>query len=137
MLSHSLVALGAIEYVRKPFEMASLMRRIETALAAAPRKDPAAMQEVQKGPAKLNVKYRTVWVEDRMVVTLPPKLASLLRTLLEAEGGVERERLMSAVWPRGGASANALEKTVERLRKALGPHGHRLQTIEKGYEFLI
>ncbi|MBI4424100.1 MAG: response regulator transcription factor [Elusimicrobia bacterium] len=137
MLSHSLVALGAVEYIRKPFDLSALVRRIETLLASSPRRQEAPPQEIQKGAVRLNVKFRTVWIDDQMVATVPPKLASLLRTLLESGSGVGRDRLMSAVWPSGGASPNALEKAIERLRKALGPHGHRLQTIERGYEFVI
>lgn len=135
MLSNSLLALGAVEYIRKPFEMAQLVRRIEDVLAESAKRDPAPAHEIQKGPAKLNVKFRTLWVEDRLVATLPPKLAALLRVLLETEGGVDRERLMASVWPEG-ASGNALEKSIERLRKALGAQGYRLQTIERGYEFV-
>lgn len=135
MLSNTLVALGAVEYIRKPFEMAQLVRRIEDVLATAARRDRSPSSEVQKGPARLNVKFRTLWVDDQLVATLPPKLATLLRVLLESQAGVDRERLLSAVWPRG-TSGNALEKSIERLRKALGPHGYRLQTIERGYEFV-
>ncbi|MBI5201086.1 MAG: response regulator transcription factor [Elusimicrobia bacterium] len=136
MLNHSLVALGAVECVRKPFEMGTLVRRIEEVLASAPRRDSGPSSDVVKGPAKLNVKFRTLWVDDQMVATLPPKLASLLRVLLEAPSGVDRETLTKAVWPEG-ASANTLEKTIERLRKSLGSHGYRLQTIERGYEFVV
>ena len=134
MLNHSLVALGAVECIRKPFEMGALVRRIEDVLAATPREDTGPSPEVLKGPAKLNVKFRTLWFDDQMVATLPPKLSTLLRVLLESPSGVDREKIMATVWPKG-ASPNALEKTIERLRKALGTHAYRLQTIERGYEF--
>lgn len=136
MLSHSILALGAVEFLRKPFDMNTLMRRIEAALAAKPRRDPSPSAEVQKGPARLNVKFRTLWIDDQMVATLPPKLATLLRVLLESEGGIDRERLMLAGWPHG-TNPNTLEKTIERIRKMLGAHAFHLQTIDRGYEFVV
>ena len=136
LLFHSMMALGAVEFLRKPFEMQALVRRVQDTLAASPRRHLPHVAEVQKGAAKLNIKFRTLWIEDRKVATFPPKLAALLRVLLEAEGGVDRPALLKAAWPQG-ANSNTLEKSIERLRKILGPQAYRLQTIERGYEFVI
>ncbi len=135
MLAKSLVALGAIEYIRKPFEMASLLRRVES-LLAAPQRFAESSHEIRKGAFRLDLKYRNLWTGGQIVATLPHRLLALLRLLMESKGEVARAKLLRELWPQESPSPNALEKAVERLRKALGSHGELLKTRPSGYEFV-
>jgi len=135
MLEHSIRAHGVREYVRKPFDIKSLIGLVRRFIARYPRA-PAPAAEVAKGEVRMDVRFRTVWIGGRMVALLPPTRAAVLRMLLEAKGAVKRERIMSAVW--GSAKqVSALEKTIQRLREDLGAEGgKRIQTTQDGYELL-
>jgi DNA-binding response OmpR family regulator len=134
-LEASLKAQGAREYVQKPFkvdEFVSLIRRVLKANPVA----PITSSTVSKGKVRLMPQMRTVWIDDVLVATLPHKRAELLKALIEAKGGVKREKLVAALWGPEG-SINVLEKTVQRLREDLGPTAaDRIQTTPDGYELI-
>ncbi|MFA6317532.1 MAG: response regulator transcription factor [Elusimicrobiota bacterium] len=134
MLEETIKAHGAVEYLRKPFELRELIRLAARTLAGSPAPLTSA-ESVQKGKVRLDVRYRTVWVEDKLLATLTPQKAAVLRLLVESSGPVAKARILHAVWgPTGKVSA--LEKTVQRLREDLGPvEGKRLVTAADGYEF--
>jgi two-component system, OmpR family, phosphate regulon response regulator PhoB len=134
MLESSIKAQGVREYLRKPFAIANLKSIIKRMLAQYPRRVLAPSQ-VAKGVVRLDTQFRTLWIDDRMVATLSPTKAKVLRQLLEARGPVKREKLLHAVWGDQGSAA-ALEKTVQRLREDLGEHARRLQTTLEGYELI-
>lgn len=135
MLESSIKAQGVREYVRKPFEVAEVKGLVRRMLGQYPRKALPTAQ-VAKGEVRLDTKFRTVWISDKMVATLSPMKAELLKILLEAKGPVKRDKLLQAVWGSEGSPA-ALEKTVQRLREDLGPGGsQRLQTTTDGYELV-
>ncbi len=127
---------GVRGYVRKPFELAevrSLVRRI----VAQYKRENADASRIVKGELKLDPKMRTVWIADRLVATLSPTLAEVLKVLMEAEGPVSREALLKQVWKDKDASVAALEKTIQRLREDLGSRdARRLQTTSSGYEIV-
>ncbi len=135
LLESSILAQGAVEYVRKPFELAHLKAVVRRLLAQSPRR-AAASAEAVKGSLRLDLKLRTLWIDDRNAGSLPPTRAEVLRVLLEANGPVAREKLLREVWGDEGSVA-ALEKTIQRLREDLGPEeSRRLQTTEDGYELV-
>lgn len=127
---------GVRGYVRKPFELSevrSLVRRI----LAQHKREGADAARVVKGEIKLDPKMRTVWIADRLVATLSPTLAEVMRVLLEADGPVSREMLLKQVWKDREPSVAALEKTIQRLREDLGARdARRLQTTSSGYELV-
>ena len=135
MLESSIKAQGVREYVRKPFEVAEVKGIVRRMMTQYPRKALPSSQ-VAKGEVRLDTKFRTVWISDKMVATLSPMKSELLRVLLEAKGPVKREKILQVVWGEDGSPA-ALEKTVQRLREDLGPTGsQRLQTTTDGYELV-
>ncbi|MDE2490568.1 MAG: response regulator transcription factor [Elusimicrobia bacterium] len=135
MLESSVRAQGVREYVRKPFELAQIKSIVRRLLAQYPRRAAPAAQ-VAKGKVRLDVKLRALWIDDRSAGTLSPTPAEVLRVLLAASGPVGREKLLREVWGAEGSVA-ALEKTIQRLREALGPEeSKRLQTTAEGYELV-
>lgn len=134
MLEHSIKAQGVRAYLRKPFELGEIRSLVKRMLTQYPR-NPITAAQVAKGEVRLDVKFRTVWIKDRMVATLSPMKASVLQLLLEAKGGVKREKLLQSVWG-DASSVPALEKTIQRLREDLGAEGRRLQTTAEGYEIV-
>ena len=135
MLEQSIRAHGVREYLRKPFEIKSLISLVKRLISQYPRA-PAPPSEVAKGEVRLDTRFRAVCISGQTVATLPPTRAEVLKILIEAKGAVKREKIMSAVWGAGD-HVSALEKTVQRLREDLGPEGgKRIQTTEDGYELI-
>ena len=124
--------LGVIEYLRKPFKLADLVRLLRALIDGLPA-PPPAQPVVKKGCIRLDPASRGVWVDDRLVATLPPIRFALLRALVESGGPVDCSRLMKKIWRRDDCKGN-LEKTIERLRADLGAAAERLRTTAEGYE---
>lgn len=134
VLEQTVRALGAVEYLEKPFRVKELIRRVKECLARHPR--PAEPgRELSMGDVRLDARLKTVRVSDRLVATLPTLRFDLLAALARADGPVPREKLMQALW-HGRGSLAALEKAVSRLRRDLGPQSFRLKTSSTGYEFV-
>ncbi|MFH1724786.1 MAG: response regulator transcription factor [Elusimicrobiota bacterium] len=127
--------MGVLEYLRKPVEMKELRSLVRKALASRPHTPPAPEAEpLRRGDIRLEPATRTVWIEDKLVATLPPKRFAVLAELARQDGPVGREHLLTRVWKDDG-NENTLEKTIERLRRDLGPEGaRRIRTTEDGYE---
>lgn len=135
MLEHAVKAHGVREYIKKPFRIEELLKLIKRTIEQYPQQQQPETQ-ISKGTVKMDLRFRTVWVNDKLVATLPHKRAELLKQLLRSKGPVKRDRLLQAVWG-DGENLNTLEKTIQRLRKDLGPmEGLRIQTTTDGYEIL-
>ncbi|MBI4422124.1 MAG: response regulator transcription factor [Elusimicrobia bacterium] len=134
MLEHSVKALGAIEYLRKPLEMAMLLNHIKRALAARPKQSPAP-EDIRRGAIRADPRFRTVFINDRLIATLPSRRFQLLQTLMEASGELSKEELCQLMG--GAGTVFALEKAIQRLREDLGPEeSKRIQTTETGYRLI-
>ncbi|MBI5622166.1 MAG: response regulator transcription factor [Elusimicrobia bacterium] len=140
MLMHSITALGAARYLRKPVDARDLVRQVKQVLAEFPpvKGRPAAPEqlEVRKGCLRADPRFRTLLIDDRLAATLPEKEFALLRCLLESPGSVATERLLERLGyePRQG---DALKQVVHRLREALGPdESRRVTTTSEGYELI-
>ena len=134
MLESSIKAQGVRAYLRKPFDIPEFKSVVRRMLIQYPRA-PVTTTEVAKGAVRLDTKFRTLWIDDRLVATLTPIKASLLRLLIEAKGPVKRDKLLAALWGGEGTPA-ALEKAVSRLREDFGDEGRRIQTSPAGYELV-
>jgi uroporphyrinogen-III synthase len=74
------------------------------------------------------------WLVDGVVVELSERQSAVLTALISARGKVlSRDDLLREAW-EASADAHAVEMTVARLRSALGPARHVVQTVVKrGY----
>src|SRR3954469_4840616 len=89
------LALGADDYVSKPFAFAELVARIQ---ALARRSGPARPPVLTAGEMELDRSRRTV-VRAGRVVDLTPKEFGVLEVLMSADGAVvSPEELLSRVW---------------------------------------
>src|SRR5579864_6822921 len=92
------------------------------------------------GPFRLDSEKR-VLVRDGMPVPLAPKSTEILLVLVEQAGHlVEKDALISRVWPDAFVEEGNLNKNIFLLRKALGEwDGGReyIETVPKrGYRFV-
>ena len=72
-----------------------------------------------RGQVRIDVDHRCVWVGQRQVESIGPKLFDLLHVLMKNADGVSRQKLRSLLWS-DAKDSNVADVTVCRLRKLLG-----------------
>lgn len=129
-------ALGADDYVAKPFSMKLLLARVAALLrrAEAAERDPEVFSS---GPITLDVGRHEVTVEDRPVVLTATEFR-ILRTLMAANGRVlSRSQMIDSVLGTGVAVTDrTIDVHITAVRKKLLHAGAWIQTIRGvGYTF--
>ncbi len=133
-MESGMLALGAVEYMRKPLQMPELVKTIKRLLGDSRTKPAFALWK--RGAFRIVPESRSVWVDGHMIANLPPKRFEVLFQLIQCDGEMSWQDLVAKIWGREGTK-NDLEKTVSRLREDLGPEGHRLSTTRKGYQLIV
>ncbi|WP_327581089.1 response regulator transcription factor [Nonomuraea sp. NBC_00507] len=112
------LALGADDYLVKPFAFAELVARIRALARRAPR---SSAPPLERAGIRLDPARRTV-IRDGRPVSLNRKEFDVLRALLSAGGElVTSGELRKSVWDEyADATTGALRVTITSLRKKLG-----------------
>src|SRR5436853_9384 len=97
-------------------------------------------QSYRFGKFEFDLQKRLLWREGKLV-PLAPKLAETLALLVQREGDVvEKQDLLSRVWPDTVVEENSLSQNISALRKLLESAGDGHQYIEtvakRGYRFV-
>lgn len=115
------LALGADDYLDKPFRFAELVARVHALArrAGARRAEVLRLGDLALDPARLEV------TRGGRVVPLARKELEVLQALLEHPGEVvTTAALLTSVWdPNADPSASTVRMTVLRLRRKLGAPG--------------
>ncbi len=117
----SLASLGVQAFLKVPVASDQLREVIAKTFGAAPASPFPVRHILHRGPLRVDVDARLVWVggESRR---LGPRRFDLLCALMRAQGTVSREALLTELW-EGEGDPQTLDKTVQRLRRDLGPNG--------------
>lgn len=130
-IKSAVLSLGVEDYLHKPFGENELLRHIEGLLheKPVPPKTPipsratVAVEKppiLQRGRIRMDLEHRRIWVGGHQISkALGPKRFDLLRILLQHRGPVNRETLRSEGWG-GGEDLKTVDRTISRLREALG-----------------
>ena len=112
------LALGADDYLSKPFRFAELVARIG---ALARRAGPSRPATLSARDLTLDPARKTVTRAGR-AVELTPKEFGVLEALMRAQGGVVRaEQLLARVWDENADPfSNTARMAVMTLRRKLG-----------------
>ncbi|MDP4503568.1 response regulator transcription factor [Nonomuraea turcica] len=112
------LALGADDYLVKPFAFAELVARIRALARRAPR---SSAPPLERAGIRLDPARRTV-IRDGRPVSLNRKEFDVLRALLSAGGElVTSGELRKSAWDEyADATTGALRVTITSLRKKLG-----------------
>ncbi len=123
--------IGADDYMTKPFSVKVLIARARALLrrtTEGPTGDEAQLQEV--GAISLDSQRHEVRV-DGVPTELSATEFAILRHLMSAPGRVfSRSQIIDAV--RGGnypVTERSVDVQILGLRKRLGLHGHRIETV--------
>lgn len=127
------LALGADDYVSKPFSVRELVARVRAVL----RRTEAGVSEYVDEQLSIDFARMSVRCEGREV-KLTRKGFALLSALVECTGRVAtRRHLLESVWGHlydGGE--RTLDVHIRRLRLSLSPCGERIETVSGvGYRF--
>ncbi len=112
------LALGADDYLGKPFRFAELVARVH---ALHRRSGAAAPPVLRHGDVELDPARRSATRGDREL-GLSPKEFGVLEALLRADGAVvTAEQLLESVWDANvDPFTNTVRMTVMKLRRKLG-----------------
>src|ERR1700757_1994448 len=112
------LAIGADDYLPKPFHLAELVARIR---ALARRSAPGLPPTLSHGDLKLDSARRLV-TRGGQPIALSPKEFAVLELLLSAHGAVvSTEQLLERAWDDAtDPFTNTVRMTVSRLRAKLG-----------------
>ena len=125
------LALGADDYLAKPFAFAELVARVR---ALGRRTTPAAPPVLTAGDLELDSARRVV-TRGGEVIELTRKEFGVLETLLTAQGAVvSSEELLDRVWDENADPfTTTVRVTVMTLRKKLGDPGVIETVVGSGY----
>jgi len=116
------LAVGADDYLTKPFRMRELLARVAALLRRVDRATELAQgQPVALGDLRVDVEARRVWRGDDEVRLTPTEFDLLVCLAAQPGAVVSRERLMSEVWGWPEASGTrTLDSHVKGLRAKVG-----------------
>ncbi|MBV9603587.1 MAG: response regulator transcription factor [Solirubrobacterales bacterium] len=126
------LALGADDYLPKPFHFPELVLRVR---ALARRKPTAQQRTLSAGGIELDPLAGTV-TRDGRAVALTAKERAVLEALLKASpAGLSAEKLLEQAWDENiDPFTNAVQVTIHRLRRKLGQPSIIRTTPGIGYQ---
>jgi len=134
-------AVGADDYLTKPFSLRELAVRVRAILRRVERiGQQPSIEPIQHGGLEVDPSRRRVTVDDAEVRLTPLEFEILLSLAREPGVVFTREQLMDRVWGyRDYAGGRVVDSHVARIRRKLGEDGNEPRFIRTvhgvGYAF--
>ena len=131
------LALGADDYLAKPFSPQELVLRVQAILRRVASGGTNASDIITAGPMTINRAEHRVTVDGR-AIDLTATEYKLLLTLAERRGRVQaRASLLEAVWEAApDIQTRTVDMHVQRLRTKLGQAGDLIETV-RGFGYRL
>lgn len=131
------LALGADDYLTKPFSPQELVLRTAAILRRMKASGGQATDVLTLGPIGIDRAAHHVTV-DAHAIELTPTEYKLLLLLAERRGRVQsRARLLETVWDAApDIQTRTVDMHVQRLRSKLGPAGDMIETV-RGFGYRL
>jgi two-component system, OmpR family, phosphate regulon response regulator PhoB len=130
-------ALGADDYLAKPFSPAELVLRVGAILRRVSTAAALTRGRLSAGPLVVDSTAHRVTVNGTELELTPTEFR-LLRTLVERQGRVQsRAQLLEMVWhAQPDVRTRTVDMHLQRLRRKLGALGEYIETVRgAGYRF--
>lgn len=133
-------ALGAQDYVTKPFDARELKARVNARLLSAA--SGSRREEFKNRTFKIQIPLQRAYLleqSDSVALQLTPIEFKLLYYFCANENRViNRDEILNVVW---GRNVNVLQRTIDKhissLRQKLGPVARQIETIPQvGYRYI-
>ena len=120
-------ALGADDYITKPFSLPILYAKVEALVRRANGQTDGTLAA---GRVRMDTAKRQAFV-DGQLIALTPKMYDLLLCLLRQKGRIfSREQLLDGIWGLDhDGSDRVVDNHIKKLRKALGPCAGYISTV--------
>lgn len=130
-------ALGADDYVSKPFSVRELMARVKAVLSRATTANDEVTEHLAYEGLTIDMAQMKATVDGEGLNLTKTEL-ELLRLLLSHRGQVfSRQQLLSEVWPSDVVVTDrTVDVNITRLRKKLGHYGQHIAT-RQGYGYVF
>ncbi|MFQ5398847.1 MAG: response regulator transcription factor [Anaerolineae bacterium] len=137
-------ALGADDYVTKPFSFAQLAARVRAVLIRAGRDGAGDETSLKQGGLEVDLNTRRVWLDEKLVSLTPTEFKLLVALMRRAGEVVSPEELVAEVWGEQYAGEiGHVRRYIWHLRRKIEPDpenpryvhnergfGYRFQAIE-------
>jgi two-component system, OmpR family, alkaline phosphatase synthesis response regulator PhoP len=112
--------LGADDYVTKPFSPRELMARVKALIRRSTSPSPAQKQIIESGPLTVDLRRRSVVINDTEVILTPLEFA-ILKVIINSPGRVfSREELLDTIWGQEFVGeTRTVDVHIKNLRKKL------------------
>ena len=116
------LAVGADDYLRKPFSPRELVARVRALLRRAGRSAPLTGERIRLGALVIDPATRSVRRDGEDVHLTPTEFALLYRLAQAPHVVFGRRRLLEEVWGyKVGAGERTVDSHVRAIRRKLGP----------------
>ena len=125
------LALGADDYVTKPFDLEELLARIRVVL----RRTDSGLSKLILGPVTIDLVTRAAW-RHGTPMELTGREYEVLRYLASRpDRVVRRDELLRNVWgyTESPVNSRAVDHAIARLRRKIEPDAHRHQFLHTVY----